>query len=56
MRTVSSGGGHGPILLKGKSEAAGAGGHLRQPREILIPTMNYQGDFYLGARFFTSGE
>jgi hypothetical protein len=36
MRTVSAGGGHGPILL-GKSEAGG-GGQLRRPRDLLIPT------------------
>ena len=35
MRTVSAGGGHGPILL-GKSEAGGLG-QLRQPRDLLIP-------------------
>jgi hypothetical protein len=36
MRTVSAGGGHGPILL-GKSEAGGRG-QLRRPRDLLIPT------------------
>jgi hypothetical protein len=36
MRTISAGGGHGPILL-GKLEAGG-GGQLHRPRELLIPT------------------
>ena len=36
MRTVSAGGGHGPILL-GKLEAGGLG-QLRRPRDLLIPT------------------
>jgi hypothetical protein len=52
MRTDSAGGGHGPILL-GKSEAGGD--QLRQPRDLLIPTLIYREIFYLRPRFFTSG-
>ena len=52
MRTVSAGGGHGPILL-GKSEAGG--GQLRRPRDLLIPTSIYMEIFYIKQRFFTSG-
>jgi hypothetical protein len=53
MRTVSAGGGHGPIL-SGKSEAGGAG----STASTQSPTnsyMNLQGDFYIEQRFFTSG-
>jgi hypothetical protein len=53
MRTVSAGGGHGPILL-GKSEAGGKG-QLRRPRDLLIPTLIHREIFYIEQRFFTSG-
>ncbi len=48
LRTVSAGGGHGPILL-GKSEAGG--GQLCRPRDLLIPTWIYREIFYLRPRF-----
>jgi hypothetical protein len=50
MRTVSAGGGHGPILL-GKSEAGG-GGQLRRPRDLLIPTLIYRENFYIEEIFY----
>jgi hypothetical protein len=53
MRTVSAGGGHGPIFL-GKSEAGGQG-QLRRPRDLLIPTLIYRDISYIEQRFFTSG-
>jgi hypothetical protein len=52
IRTHSAGGGHGPILF-GKSEAGGD--QLRQPRDLLNPTLIYREIFYLRPRFFTSG-
>jgi len=51
MRTISAGGGNGPILL-GKSEAGG--GQLRRPRDLLIPMLIYKEMLYLSPRFFTS--
>jgi hypothetical protein len=54
MRTVSAGGGHGPILL-GKSEAGG-GGQLRQPRDLLIPTLIYRKIFLHRAEIFYIGR
>jgi hypothetical protein len=54
MRTVSAGGGHGPILL-GKLKAGG-GGKLRRPRDLLIPTLIYRKIFYIEQRFFYIGR
>ena len=51
-RTVSAGGGHGPILV-GKSKAGG-GDQLFRPRDLLIPTLIYKEILYLTPRFFTS--
>ena len=48
MRTVSAGGGHGPIFL-GKSEAGAGGGG------VSCVDAESWGDFYLGPRFFASG-
>jgi len=53
MRTVSAGGGHGPILL-GKSEAGGRGGQLRRPRDNSY--VNLQGDFIHPAEIFYIGH
>ena len=53
MRTVSAGGGHGPILL-GKSEAGGRGAQLRQPRDNSY--INLQGDYLHLAEIFYIGH
>jgi hypothetical protein len=55
MRTVSAGGGHGPILL-GKSEVGGRGGQLRRPRDLLIPMSIYREIFYTQQRFFQGSK
>jgi len=53
MRTVSAGGGHGPILL-GKLEAWR--GSLRRPRDHLIPTSIYREISLLTEIYFYIGK
>jgi hypothetical protein len=53
-RTVSAGGGHGPILL-GKSEARGAGS-IASTKRPANSYVNLQGDFYIEHGFFFIGH
>ena len=50
--TISTGG-HGPVSL-GKLEAGG--GHLRGPRDLVIPMLSYKEKFYLRLRFSDFGK
>ena len=53
MRTVSVGGGHGPILL-GKSEAGG--GSIASTQRPINSYVNLQGDFLHRAEIFYIGH
>ncbi len=53
MRTVSAGGGHGPILL-GKSEAGG--GSIASTQRPINSYVNLQGDFIPHAKIFFIGR
>jgi hypothetical protein len=54
MRTVSAGGGHGPILFI-REVGSGGGGQLRRPRDLLS-YVNLEGDFLHRAEIFYIGH